>query len=496
MRKIFLSITCGLLLFLSGCLTTEHPAAELEGERFMNGEFWRNQILIDLMPLWFEHVTDEEFGAFYLNLSREWKPIPPWEKVPAMISRQIFSFSTAYLLSGEEKYLKVARKAADYLLEHGWDKKYGGWYESLTQAGAPKDTVKGAASQLYSNVGLTQYYFVTGDEQALSHVLRSIEIHKTFAHDEEFDGYFMTLNRDLSVRDFIKAKHSHYGQGSIMPNLFLATRDPEVLDYAELLADLSIEHLIDPEEGWILGYPIGFDREWNYSPYVVEGKEGIYLGAVSTAALFFLRLYHLTGKEKYLNHGMTLGEKLCHYGWDSERGSWDYAVEKAPPYQPLGIKKIYSWIQIYGSLLQLQMYRVTQNDQYLKRFRKSELFYDRYLVDQKYGGVFLGVSPDGTIIGDGKKAASWHTSYHQIEHAWLNYLYLNLYVNRRPVVLHFMLNGPKKHFVFPVDDPSVQIQEVRINEILWDAFDPLERSIDLPDGKNLKVEVTLAPRSE
>jgi len=114
--------------------------------------------------------------------------------------------------------------------------------------------------QLYSNVGLTQYYFVTGDEQALSHVLKSVEIHKTCAQDKEFDGYFMTLNRDLSVRDFIKAKHSHYGQGSVMPNLILATWDPEVLAFAEHLADLSIERMIDPEEGWILGYPTGLDQ--------------------------------------------------------------------------------------------------------------------------------------------------------------------------------------------------------------------------------------------
>ena len=486
-----LSVCCGLLLFLSGC-----QIAEQEGEQMMDGEFWRSQLLIDLMPHWFEHVTDEEHGAFYMNLSREWKPMPPWDKVPAMISRQIFSFSTAYLLSGEEKYLEVARKAAGYLLEYGWDKKYGGWYGSLTQAGAPKDTVKRASTQLYSNVGLTQYYFVTGDEQALSHVLKSVEIHKTCARDKEFDGYFMTLNRDLSVRDFIKAKHSHYGQGSVMPNLILATWDPEVLAFSKHLADLSIERMIDPEEGWILGYPTGLDQEWNYTPYIVDGKEGTYLGASSTAALFFLRLYHLTGKEDYLKHGTALGEKLCRYGWDAERGGWYYAVEKAAPYRPLGFQEIYSWIQIYGSLLQLQMYRVTQEDQYLRRFRKSELFYDRYLVDRKYGGIFKSTSPDGSLIGDGNKAEVWHTSYHQIEHAWLNYLYLNLYVNKRPVVLHFNLDGPKKHFVSPVDDPSVQIQEVRINGNSWAAFNSQERSIDLPEGKSLKVEVTLAPRLE
>ncbi len=281
-----------LVFLVVGQAVAAENAVDTTGkQKFMNGEFWRDQVLTDLMPYWYKHVRDEKHGTFYLNLSRDWQPKPPWDKMPAMISRQIFSFSTAYLLSGEEKYLDVARKSTDYLLKYGWDQEYGGWFGSISQTGEPKETDKSASSQLYSNVGLTQYYFVTGDERALSHVMKSVEIHKTYAHDEEFDGYYMKINRDLSVSDSSKAKHSHYGQGSLMPNLILATRDSAVISFSKHLADLSIERMIDPVEGWILGYPNGFDREWNYVPYLVDGKESIYLGACSTAALFFLRLY-------------------------------------------------------------------------------------------------------------------------------------------------------------------------------------------------------------
>ena len=484
-----------VLLAIRWTLAMEHRTA---GEKLMDGEFWRAQILEDLMPYWFEHVRDEEHGAFYMNLSRKWQPMAPWDKVPAMISRQIFSFSTAYLLSGEEKYLEVARKAVDYLLEYGWDKEYGGWFNRLTQTGAPKDTTKSVALQLYTNVGLTQYYFVTGDERALSHVLKSVEIRKTYAYDKELDGYYMGLNRDLSVRDSTKAKHSHYGQGSLMPNLILATRDPEVLSFAEHLADLSIARMIDPEEGWILGYGTPFDRAWSYTPYMVEETESIQIGAGLTATLFFLRLYHLTGKEIYLKHAKALGDKLCRHGWDAERGGWYNIVERHPPYRPVASPTISWWIQIYGSFLQLQLYHVTQEEQYLERFRKSALFYDRYFVDREYGGGVASVSPDGSRIGDGRKAAVWQTSYHEVEHGLLNYLYLNLYVNKRPVVLYFKLDGakvPKKHFVSLVDDPSVQVASTRINGNLWAAFNPQERYVILPVGKDLNVEVVLSPEA-
>ncbi|MCK4465936.1 MAG: AGE family epimerase/isomerase, partial [Bacteroidales bacterium] len=446
-----------VFLVVGQAVAAENAVDTTREQKFMNGEFWRDQVLTELIPYWYKHVPDEKHGAFYLNLSRDWQPKPPWDKMPAMISRQIFSFSTAYLLSGEEKYLNVAREAVDYLLKYGWDQEYGGWFGSISQTGEPKETDKGASTQIYCNVGLTQYYFVTGDERALSHVLKSVEIHKTYAHDKELDGYYMKLNRDLSVSDSSKAKHSHYGQGSLMPYLILATRDSAVISFSKHLADISIERMIDPVEGWILGYPNGFDREWNYVPYLVNGKESIYLGASLTAAIFFLRLYHLTGKESYLKHGKALGDKLCRYGWDEEKGGWFNSVEKAPPFRPAGSQKIYWWIHIYGAFLQLQLYHATNEEQYLENFRKTELFYDRYFRDGEYGGVFLGVTPDGSFLGKGEKAGSWHTSYHDIEHGFLNYLYLNLFVNKKPVVLYFELDGPKKHFISPVDDPKVQI---------------------------------------
>lgn len=118
------------------------------------------------------------------------------------------------------------------------------------------------------------------------------------------------------------------------------------------------------------------------------------------------------------------------------------------------------WIQIYGAFLQLQLYHATHEEQYLENFRKTEIFYDRYFRDSEYGGVFLEVTPDGSFLGKGEKAGSWYTSYHEIEHGFLNYLYLNFFVNKKPVVLHFELDGPKKHFVSPVHDPKVQITGV------------------------------------
>lgn len=464
------------------------------GVNLLDGEYWRTQVVDDLIPLWYDHVRDEKDGAFFMILSRQWQPQPPWDKVPAMISRQVFAFSAAYLLSGEEKYLATAREGAHYLLEHAWDQQYGGWFNSLSQSGAPLDTNKTVPLQLYTNVGLAMYYFTTGDEEVLSRVKRSVEIQQTLAHDAEFDGYYYALNRDLSPIVAGKTKHAHYGYVGSLIHLYQATRDPDLLQWERHVMDLTATRMMDPQLGWVYGYRAELDRQWRRLP--ASDLDEVLVGAQLTAALAFLRLAQQSGEVKYAAYGKALGDVAVQRGWDSERGGWfDYAGRE-PPFAPGGGNTESWWTQIYGAFLQLQLYHNTQDKQYLERFEKMEAFYVQHYIDSEYGGVFGNVSREGALVGEGNKAVVWKTSYHEVEHGLLNYLYLNLYLNHKPAVLHFKLNGDegaRKHFVSLVDDPAVEIAGVKINDQPWSEFDARERSVTLPAGKDLRVEVTLKP---
>lgn len=465
---------------------------------FLEGEYWRDQALTGLIPYWYRHGRDMKYGGLYTTLSRQWEPIPPWEKLPPMISRHAYGFCAAYLLSGESRYLEAARECVDFLLEHAWDKEYGGWFTTLDRAGKPLDTDKPIATQLYTNVGLTMYYFTTGDARALSYVEKSVEIQRTHGHDAEYGGYYETLNRDLSAKATGKNKHAHYGYvSSLLLNLWMATRSPKVLEWERHLTDLTLERMRDPEEGWIDGYLVWFDRQWRRIPLVMEGREVSYIGGQLTAALSLLRLYHQTGDGRYLEQGRALGDKLNCSAWNPERWEWIELVERVHPYRPASSVNVSWWLQIYGCFLQLQLFRVTQDESCMERFVKGQTFWDRHFVDREHGGVFATVSRDGTVVGDGRKAEGWRASYHEMEHALLNYLYLNTYVNKRPAVLHFKLDGgdqPRKHYVSLVDDPSVQVGGVRIDGKPWENFDAAERSVTLPAGrKDLEVEVTLVP---
>lgn len=466
----------------------------IEKKNFLDGEFWRRQALRDIIPYWFDHVRDTNHGGFHLALSRDWRPIPPWEKLPPMISRQVFGFCAAYLLSGNEKYLEVARQGVDYLISHAWDREYGGWFDSLTQDGKPKEMTKTVPVQLYTDVGLTLYYFVTKDERALSHVLQSVEIRKKYGYDKEFGGYFQSLNRDLSVKDASKSKHSHFGYtSSLLINLAMATRNPDALRFAEELMQISLERMTDSEYGWLYGFPTTFGRKWNYTQSLSDGKEIISAGAQLTGSLAFLRLYEFTGNEIYGRRGRELGEKIIRYAWDSMLGGWHDHIERQAPHAMIGPRTVSWWIQCYGDFLQLHLYHITGDRCYLDQFKKMASFWNDNFMDKKLGGVFQTISYDGTPV-DVNKAMPWKTSYHEMEHGLLNYLYLNLYVNKKQVKLYFHLRdveASSKHFVSLTEDPSVHIKAVKVNGKPWSEFDARERSVTLPKAKDLKMEVIL-----
>jgi cellobiose epimerase len=461
----------------------------------LDPEHWRRQALRDLIPYWEKNARDVEAGAFYMNLSRDWKPQPSWDKVPALIGRHVFGFSAAYLLSGESRYLDIARDGVRYLFEHAWDAEYGGWFDRLSRDGRPTVDTKSVSLRLYTDVGLTEYYLASGEAAVLDRIRTSVAIQKARALDAERGGYAQTLARDLSVLDYGKNKHAHYGYvGSLLLNLYLAARDPAILAWEKELMDLSSSRQTDGE-GWWHGFRNRLDREWRMIPTRIEGKEVVSVGAELTAALALLRLYHQSGEEKYLKLGAGLAARLDRYAFDSTTGAWREFLERKPPYGPVGEARVWWWIQIYGSLLQLQMYRVSGDGKYLDVFRQSEEFFENRLRDREKGGVYGSVLTDGSVLNDGRKASDgeWHTSYHEMEHALLNYLYLHLYVHGTPAVLYFRLDGPGRHFVSPVDDPAVMIASVRIEGQPWTDFDARACSISLPAGRGLSVEVTLAP---
>lgn len=454
-----------------------------------DGNFWKTQSLVEILPWWTRAAVDREGGAFHTYLDRKWRPGPNSEKFPSMISRNIFGYAAAYLMTGEESYLRIARNTVDFLIEHAWDGEFGGWYDILDRNGNPLERTKDSFVQVYAITGLVMYHIVTGDLDVLRYIEQANQLLETRTWDGESGGYVKGLERNLEVKVPIKDFASQAAPVSgYLLYLYLATGEERYLEQMERVAGVIRKRMVDPESGWVLET---FDRQWKYLPSVAADGTEINVGHNIETAWIFLRLFLITGKQDYRQTALRLADRLHQYGWDPDRGVWYEAIGRKDP--RIHSDFTYWWIQAYGNMFQLTLYRVTGESRYLDYFRKGAQFWNSFFIDKEWGDTFLSVYLDGKRKDD-TKANRFKASYHNMEHGLLNYLYLNLWVRKKPVELHFHTGGrPQEMELRPilVEDRDIVVDRARMNEGIWTGTGRGGKTVRLPAGEKMKVTVSL-----
>ncbi|MGD8780963.1 MAG: AGE family epimerase/isomerase [Ignavibacteria bacterium] len=483
-RKTFINI-----LFLAIAVLFLISCSAKENEDVLDGSFWKNQALKQILPYWTRNARDTVYGAFVTNLDSVWKQFGSTNKYPSMISRHIFSYSTAYLLTGKKEYLDIASATVDFLLKNAWDKKYGGWFDLLDVEGKPIATTKRSFTQYYANTGLTIYYFVTHDKRVLEYIEKSNQLAETKRWDKELGGFYNTLERELKVKSDGKAFSSQIVPvSSYLLYLYLTTRETKYLEQAERIMNVSLQKMQDPESKWILE---SFDREWNYFARKDNLEKEINIGHNVETVWMFYRLYLLTGKTGYITSTKFVADKVLEWGFDSETGAWYNTVGRLNP--SLHGETTYWWVQAYNNMFNLFQYRVTNDNKYLGYFRKGSEFWNTNFIDKKYGDTFFEVYTKG-VVKEKKKAETYKTSYHSMETNFLNFLYLDFWVNKKPIELHFYITASEKGdklYPCPIEDKTIQLEKVTINGKHWMDFDNEKACVNLPKLKNKHVKVVL-----
>lgn len=463
-------------------------SADTSDAALLTGEFWRDQGLRDVLPYWTRYGKDEEHGAFFALLDRTWQPQGDLHKYPGMVSRHLFSYATAYLLSGDEAHLREAEEIFDYLIRNGWDAEYGGWYDEVDRAGAVVETTKDLFNQAYAITGLAMYYFVTHDGRAKDYIDRSMEILEEHAWDEEHGGYVRTLSRDLSVLESRKdfAPQIAPVSGYLM-YLYPATRDPDLLRTMEEIMGVVLERTRDEETGWVTGR---FDEGWK--PMAPRDQVRVNVGHNLETAWLLMRLYLLTGNEEYRQTAVGLANDMEERAFQTDGGAWAHQLDLVDG--AVSRETTPWWIQAYGNMTQLYQYRVTGETRHLDVFRAGAAFWNHAFLDTEYGATYLSAFLDGRL-DRGDKGVRTKTSYHTMEFALLTYLYLNLWVRDRPAQLHFRVAEPaagERLYPSPLEGPDIRIARVEINGREWTDFDARNRFINLPDRGPARITVLLA----
>lgn len=425
---------------------------------YLDPDYWRRQGLEVILPPWTLNAQDP-LGGFYTNLSRTWTPQQEAVKFPSMLSRHLFSYTVAFMLSGEQDYLTIADSLKNYLIRYGWDKQFGGWYDAISAEGKPVELTKSTFVQVYALTGLVLYYAATHDSQAMDYIIKTNQLLETNAWDDEYGGYYNQMNQNWTIKDDRKSFSSLITPASgYLSYLYLSTRKAAYRAQAERIMNTVWTKARDTETGWVRE---NYTRTWETITSETADPE-INLGHNLEAAWMWLRLFRLNGREDYLEAAQQMSAKLAEQGFDEETGMWAARANLRTGHAGWFT---YWWIQAYGLMFDVYQFKTTGIEPFIRRFERGADFWNSYVLDREYGDTHFMVDRNGKAL-ESLKANQFKTSYHSVENALLLYWYLSAWVKQKPIMVYFQVprQGGEIYFPFLIEDERLTIKSAQFSD--------------------------------
>jgi mannose/cellobiose epimerase-like protein (N-acyl-D-glucosamine 2-epimerase family) len=442
---------------------------------FEDTHWWLTQIarladewLDDLFADKRSYQLDDFAELYRTNLNIVGLPTDDNIQEMATLSRLIYGLSSAYLLTGRERYYLAARAGVQYqretfrMLSHDgrycfWAfgkrrLKYGSELIEYSLNGDDYGTIP-LYEQIYALAGITQYYRITGDWEVLQDIKRTVAAFNRFYLDSKENepdfpghgGYFShldyaTMRPDHPKLDELSRNRSRKNWNSIgdhipayLVNLILAL-DPLPKGHANIE---SVREFLDVCRGML--YTTSslivhmFPEKSDSIPYVNERFTADWTpdhtwGWQQNRAIVGHNLkiaWNLTRVANYF-HSIGKGAKagplvelagrlakdMAEVGIDQVHGGCFDAVEREPKNgMPVefawgNTKDFWQQEQAILAYLILHGYTDDQTDKakYLQLARETTAFWNLFFLDHDNRGIFFRVTDDGMPVIQGNYA--------------------------------------------------------------------------------------------
>jgi len=487
--------------------------------RFEEPDWWINQIR-SLAEFYIKAQFPDgvvDYRNYRTHLTVEGQKVDSVRQETDTISRMIYGFATAYLLTGDDRYLECAEKGTEYLRDHlrGVQEQEGFayWYHAIdvrggrerkvlaSQFGDDFDAIP-AYEQIYALAGPVQTYRVTGDPRILNDAEMTLNLFDRFFLDRVQGGYFSHVDPiDFDPRAASlgadRARKNWNSVGDHAPafliNLYLATGDERHGDMLATLADTIVQHFPDYDqsayvqerfhEDWTA------DRSWGWQ------QNRAVVGHNLKIAWNLMRIHHARPDDRYTALARKIAEIMPTTGLDRQRGGWYDVIERVrgdgEQFNRLVWHDRKAWWQQEQAILAYWILAGSLGgDEYVRRARESSAFYNAWFPDHDSGAVYFNVLANGLpyLLGTERLKGSHSMSgYHSFELCYLASVYTNLLVRKQPMDFYFKpkVGGFKDNVLRVQPDilppGSVRLQAVWINDERWTDFDAEAMTIKLPE---------------
>ncbi len=455
---------------------------------------------VDSCAQFWMSAYDETYGGFFTNVSKTGNVISSWGRNKDMISqsRNSYGYARAFMLTGNEDYLEMARKGLEFMYDHAWDNTSGGWYNNISETGSPSNITsnKTAFLQHYALLGPAAYFEASGDTLDWNWFMKGYNKNETelWDSDPQDFGYFDNVSHNW-VGKFGKSfnatvdaitTHALY--------LYLANEDSTYAHRLTKLTENILDHLVPSMQNQAIGFVELYDRQWN----VDNSNTLTIMGHVLKTAWCLGRIHQVLPDTAFVSAAEILMQDVLDKGYDHQFGGpyKDYNRVTGQMQMWGNPDTAKAWWQMEQAIVAgLEMYDITGKDEYLKVADESLDFFMNYFVDHVYGEIYENRTRYGDETWGEHKGNGFKAGYHSIETGYYVYLYGNLFLQQKPVTLYYKFDSYNydrtlKLTPIAIGDDRIKIKSVLKDETAYSDFAAASRTINLPAGTDGKFAVT------
>ncbi|GHT32930.1 cellobiose 2-epimerase [Bacteroidia bacterium] len=397
MKKVFVVAT--MLLVLATSCDRKTPEEKIVDQLKLE---IAQDLTENILPFWATHSVDPK-GGFYGFLNYDGTPKPDAPKGGILNARLLWTYSTAYRILKDEKYLELANRAQVYFISNFRDKPFGGTFLMLNADGTPLDSTKMVYQQAFAIYGLSEHYRATGNEVSLHVAVDVFNELMNRAHDVVDGGFVESFKRnweEIPTRA-PKTMNTNLHVLEALTNLYRVWPEPELRDVLREQIFVMCTKILNPQT-WHEQLYLTMDWQ-NLADIDSYGHDIEFSWLLVEAA-------EALGEEEAIKETQRIAVKLAETqlteGVD-ENGAMLY--EKGPGENRVNLEW---WPQAESVVGFLNAWQISGDKKFLNAALKSWTWIKTYMIDYEYGEWYGHVNADYTPKKDDPKASQWRCPYH------------------------------------------------------------------------------------
>ena len=354
-------------------------------------DFYRDELLGNVMPFWLQHGMDREHGGILTSLNRDGS-VMDTDKSVWFQGRAGWMFATLYsTMEKRPEWLEAARSCVEFSRRHCHGPE-GKMYYSVTREGLPLRMRRYVYSEAFAAISYAAYGLAAEDESCAGDALRAFERYLTYSFQPgvmppKFEPTRPARGLGPLMIGIITAQELRVSLGDVIAGGKTLT---EWIDawIAEIARDF-----LHPEEAALLEV-VALDGS------IMDHADGRTLnpGHAIEAAWFILHEGRLRGNAEYIRLGLQILDCMWERGWDKEHGGILYFTDlRGLPVQEYWHDMKFWWPHCEAIIATLLAWRITGEPRYRSMYEQVRDWSFSHFPDREYGEWYGYLHRDGRV---------------------------------------------------------------------------------------------------